>query len=199
MGLTLMEHYIDEYAYNRYNKFREEEWKAWVNSHEIFEVVLGDMRFCEEMVEKTPVFFRNLKRIKTHEERVRMLVGVLKQDITGCDRLSSFIRKELDYYYLDTKAKEVLLEYLSSITNYSAMPYFFETLQELLIRNESESFIERVYAVIIRIMKQDYDKLGDGPKAKCLSAFKYILTRYLPVLKSKNGETKQRILKESLI
>lgn len=93
------------------------------------------MRFCEEMVEKTPAFFRNIKRYKTNEERVRLLVGLLKQDITGCDRLSNFIRKELDYYYLDAKAKEVLLEYLSSITNYSAMPYFFETLQELLIRN----------------------------------------------------------------
>lgn len=187
MGLTLMEHYIDEYSYNRFSKLREEEWKAWVNSHEIFEIVLGDMRFCEEMVENTPAIFRNLKRYKTHEERVRLLVGILKQDITGCDRLTSFIRKELDYYYMDAKAREVLLEYLSSITNYSAVPYYFETLQELLMRNDSDAFIERVYVVITRIMKQDYDKLGDGPKAKCLSAFKYILTHYLPVLKSKNG------------
>jgi uncharacterized membrane-anchored protein YjiN (DUF445 family) len=187
MGLTLMEHYIDEYSYNRFSKLREEEWKAWVNSHEVFEIVLADTRFCEEIVEKASAFFRNLKRYKTHEERVRLMVALLKQDITGCDRLSSFIRKELDYYYMDEKARDVLLEYLSSITNYSAVPFFFDTLQELLIRNDSAAFIERLYAVITRIMKQDYDRLGDSLKAKCLSAFKYILNRYLPVLKSKNG------------
>jgi hypothetical protein len=66
MGLALMEHYIDEYSYNRFSKVREEEWKAWVSSHEIFEYVLADVRFCEEAVEKHRGFFGNLRRYKSH-------------------------------------------------------------------------------------------------------------------------------------
>jgi hypothetical protein len=129
---------------------------------------------------------------------VRLIVAVLKQDITGCDRLAAYIRKELDYYYLDLRAREVLLDYLATVTNYSAVPYFFDTLHELLIRNDSEPFVEKVYAVILRIMRQDYEGLAEGQRAKCLSAFKTILVNYLPALKKKSGETRQRLLRESI-
>lgn len=59
---------------------------------------------------------------------MKLIVTMLKQDITGCDRLAVYIRKELDYYYLDIRAKEVLLEYFATVTNYSSVPNFFEIL-----------------------------------------------------------------------
>ena len=36
-------------------------------------------------------------------------MGLLKQNMEGCNKFSSFICKELDCYYLDQKSKEILL------------------------------------------------------------------------------------------
>lgn len=47
-------------------------------------------------------------------------------------------------------------------------------------------------------MLQDYEKLAEAQRTKCLSAFKTILANYLTVLKKKSAEARQRLLKESI-
>jgi len=128
-----------------------------------------------------------------------LLVGLLKQNMEGCNKFSSFICKELDCYYLDQKSKEILLSHLSTVTNYAAVPSFFETLQDIPSR-DSEALMEKVYLLLVRIMKEDYEEMGESQRSKCFAAFKYVFqNKYLPFFKSRNADLRQKILREAMI
>lgn len=59
--------------------------------------------------------------------------------------------------------------------------------------------MEKVYWLLVRIMKEDYEKMGESQRSKCLAAFRYVFqNKYLPFFKSRNTELKQKILRETM-
>lgn len=87
-------------------------------------MVFSDLDLCEETLDKCVYFFRYLKRHKSDEERTTLMVSLLKRNFKG-DKLSNYICKELECYGLDTKSKEIVLDYFSELPTFVNAPIQF--------------------------------------------------------------------------
>jgi hypothetical protein len=48
-------------------------------------------------------------------------------------------------------------------------------------------------------MKQDYEKMNEAYRHKCLIAFKFIFNKYYYIFKNKNIDIRQKMLKETIV
>lgn len=103
------------------------------------------------------------------------------------EKLNKFIYNEIDVYYLDNKSKELLYEYFTSVTDWTKIPVqFFDIIGELPAKAE-DSFVEKIFNLVMKIFVSSYDKWTDNYRTKGNSLLRSTFSKFQIAIRSRSS------------